>query len=141
MQDDKRLFELEALLNEAKRNNKEQIWKECKSFPKYMVDNYGHVKSLCRIVNRKCPSKTDIKYNYFFKEKILKHLHTGIDQRWTTVILIGEKENSRSQVSVAKLMVSSFLDIDLKDLPRQIYFIDGDSKNLALQNLSFFRKR
>jgi histidyl-tRNA synthetase len=141
MQDDKRLFELEALLDEAKRNNKEQIWKECKSFPKYMIDNYGHVKSLCRVVNKICPAKTDRKYDYVFKEKILKHLHTGIDQRWTTVVLIGEKENSRHQLSVAKLIVSTFLDIDLKDLPRQIYFIDGDSKNIVLQNLSFFRKK
>lgn len=141
MQDDKRLFELEALLNEAKEKYKEQIFLQCKSFPKYLVDNYGHVKSPCRIINRKCPSNVEKKYDYVFKEKILKHLHTGIDQRWTTVILIKDEINSRHQVSVAKLIASTFLDIEITELPRQIYFIDGDPKNLTLHNLSFFRTR
>ena len=139
MQDDKRLFELEALLNEAKVKYKDYFFKQCISFPKYEVSNYGHVKSPAKVVRRRCPRNMDKLYNYFIKEKILQHLHTGIDQRWTTVILVDDKSR-RNQISVAKLMVSTFLNIDIKELPRQIYFIDGDSKNLTLHNLSFFRR-
>lgn len=141
MQKDERLFELEELLNEAKEKYKAQIFLRCRSFPKYLVDNYGHVKSPAKVIQRKCPRDQNKLYNYFIKEKILHHLHTGVDQRWTTVILIKDDNYSKHQVSVAKLIASTFLNIEIKDLPRQIYFIDGNPKNLTLFNLSFFRSR
>ena len=144
MQEDKRLFELEELLNEAKEQNIGLIFKQCISFPRYEVSTYGQVKSPAKVITKKCPRGGDGEYSYFIKEKFLQHLHTGIDQRWTTVLLIKDEldgRRSRNQISIAKLIISTFLNIEIKELPRQIYFIDGDPKNITLHNLSFFRSR
>jgi hypothetical protein len=140
MQDDPMLFELEDKLIEAKEKYDGSYWKECLSFPKYRVDIYGHVKNPAHVERRRCPRNRHRKANYFVKEKILKHLHSGLDQKWTTV-RIKDKNDKLIQVSVAKLMVSSFLEIEIDKLPRQIYFIDCDTKNLSLANLTFIRSK
>ena len=136
---DEKVLELESLLNKVKSETKYEVFKPCIPFSRYEVSNYGHVKSPSRIVTRKAPRGSKF-FNYFIKEKYLKYLHTGIDQRWVTVILVNEKQERR-QVSVAKLIASAFLNIDVNELPRQIYYIDGDPKNVTLNNISFLRTR
>lgn len=131
--------ELEKRLDEAKKQFINHEFKECKDFPGYEISIHGQVKSLAKVIKKPCPRNVKKKWNYFFKEKILQHLHTGIDRRWTTVIL--STPERRKQISVAKLMISTFLDISLEDLPRQIFFIDGDSTNIVLNNLTFIRKK
>lgn len=41
-------------------------------------------------------------------------------------------------MSVAKLLIGTFMKIKINDLPRHVYFKDRNSKNVTLQNLTFF---
>lgn len=131
---------LEKKLNELKEKFKsdEESWIKISGFENYEISTFGRIKSLPTIETRKCP-KTGVMKKYIRKEAILKPLFTGIDQRWVAARLV-IKKNTYKQYSLAKLLLSSFLGIKIEKLPRSIYFINGNSHEVNLFNLTFIYK-
>lgn len=132
--------QLESQLREkASSIGGQQVFKKIYDFEGYQISNFGRVKSLTKVLVRKAPF-TGIQKNYTYKEKFLKVLNTGNDKKWCQVRLVKGK-NGYKQLSLIKLMVSAFLQISVDDLPRNVYVIDRDSKNINLSNLTLFRTR
>ena len=104
-------------------------------FWKYEISTLGRIKSLETIEKRKCP-KTGVMRKYIRKETILKPLFTGEDRRWVSA-RISVKQGIHKQVSVAKLLLSSFLGIKLEKLPHSVYYKNGNSHDCSLHNLTF----
>lgn len=114
----------------------EEIFIPIKGWKNYLISNFGTVKSLDKKVIKKCP-RSEKQVKYVYKGKILKPLLAGIDGRWKQVRLTNEKNEWR-QLSIVKLMISSFLKIHIDDLPHSIYFINGNTEDINLNNLTFF---
>jgi len=135
------LKELEEKLQELQRSIPEdqEVYIKAKDFDYYLISSYGNVKSLPRAVYRKRPRGKKFG-KYIYKGKILTPLYTGKDHRWLQVRLTGEKNEWR-QVSIAKLMISSFMDIPFDELPHGVYFLNLDSSDLRFHNLTFIRKK
>jgi len=128
---------LEKKLDELKEKYKadEEVWIKIPNFWNYEISTSGRIKSLETLEKRKCP-KTGVMRKYIRKEAILKPLYIGIDQRWVGAKL-SVKQGEHRQFSVAKLLLSTFLNIPINKLPHSIYFIDCDSHNVKLHNLTF----
>lgn len=73
--------------------------------------------------------------DYIRKERILKPLYIGIDRRWVAAKL-SVKQGKHRQLSVAKLLLSAALKIHVDKLPHSVWFIDQNSKNVILDNLT-----
>ena len=131
---------LESRLNELKEKYKadEEIWIKLPKFWNYEISTFGRIKSLETIEKRKCPKTGKIK-NFIRKEAILKPLYIGKNRRWTAAKL-SVKKSVHKQVSVAKLLLGALLNIPINKLPHSIYFLDWDSHNVNLHNLTFIRK-
>lgn len=128
---------LEKKLNELKEKFKEneESWIKISGFENYEISTFGRIKSLPTIETRKF-FKTGILKAFVKKELILKPLYVGIDRKWVAARLV-IKKNTYKQYSLAKLLLSSFLGIKIEKLPRSIYFINGDSHEVNLFNLTF----
>lgn len=87
---------------------------------------------------RKCPRTGELR-KYIRKEAILKPLYIGPGRKWTSAKL-SLKQGEHKQVSLAKLMLSAFLGIKLEKLPHSVYFINGNSHDVNLFNLTFIYK-
>ena len=114
----------------------QQVFKKIYDFDDYQISNFGRVKSLEKVIIRKAPF-SGIQTPYTYKEKYLKILNTGNDKKWCQIRLV--KNKKYKQLSLIKLMLSAFLQISVNDLPRNVYVIDRDSKNINLKNLTLFR--
>lgn len=128
---------LEKKLNELKEKFKadEEAWIKIPKFWNYEISTFGRIKSLETIEKRACP-KTGKMMKYIRKESILKPLYIGPGRKWTAA-KISLKQGEHRQFSLAKLLLSTFLNIPINKLPHSIYFIDCDSHNVKLHNLTF----
>lgn len=136
-----KLEKLEEKLDYLKKLIKEdeEIFKKIKGFKNYEVSNMGRVRSLDKKIFKLSP-RGGKKTKYVYKGKILTPLFTGPDRRWVQVRLTNEK-NSWRQLSIVKLMISTFLNISIDKLPHSLYCLDLNSKNINLHNLTFIRKK
>jgi len=130
---------IESRLNEVKKKFKknQESWVKIPGFWNYEISTLGRIKSLSTVEKRKCP-RSGIMKKYIRKEAILKPLFTGPNRRWVSA-RISVKQGIHKQVSLAKLLLSSFLNMKLEKLPHSVYFINNDSHSVALHNLTFIR--
>lgn len=116
----------------------EEVWMKLPNFWEYEISSFGRIKSLETIEKRACP-KTGKILDYVRKEAFLKPLFTGPNRRWVSAKLSLKKGEHR-QFSLAKLLLSTFLKVPLKELPHSVFFINWDSHDVRLHNLTFIRK-
>jgi len=130
---------IESRLNEVKKKFKknQESWVKIPGFWNYEISTFGRIKSLSTVEKRKCP-RSGIMKKYIRKEAILKPLFTGPNRRWVSA-RISVKQGEHRQFSLAKLMMTSFLGIKLEKLPHGVYFINNDSHEVSLHNLTFVR--
>lgn len=130
---------LETKLNEVKKKFKknQESWVKIPGFWNYEISNFGRLLSLETIEKRHCP-KTGVMRKYIRKEALLKPLFTGPNRKWVSA-RISVKQGIHKQVSLAKLMLSSFLNMKLEKLPHSVYFVNNDSHDVSLHNLTFIR--
>ena len=135
-----KVLELEKKLQKIKKETKENTWKSCFGFDGYEINEMGVVKRKEKTISRLKPrGKNGEVQNFYYKEKIMRPLCVGVDQRWKGIKLNVEY-NKPKQMSLAKLLASAFLEIDPKILPKFIFFLDGDSNNVILSNLTFLKR-
>lgn len=137
------MIKLEKKLEKAKKKIKDEVWKKLPDFDGYEVSSEGKIRSLSKVYYRTAPTKPDPNklIRYERKPKELIPLYTGIDRRWTQIRLRNRKQGSYIQLSLAKLVISAFLNVSFFKLPRFIYFINWDSHDCSLNNLTFDRKK
>jgi len=130
---------IETKLNEVKKKFKknQESWIKIPGFWNYEISTLGRIKSLSTVEKRKCP-RSGVMKKYIRKEAILKPLYTGPNRRWVSA-RISVKQGVHKQVSLAKLLLSSFLGIKLEKLPHSVYYINNDSHEVSLHNLTFVR--
>lgn len=129
---------LDALKNIMPKEK--EIFVKIKGWENYLISNFGTVKSLDKPIYKVRPRNMNMNGTYVYKGKTLSPLFAGPSRRWAQVRLTNEK-NSWRQLSIVKLMVSSFLNIPIDKLPHSIYCLNCDSKNIHLNNLTFIRKK
>lgn len=118
-----------------KKNKDEEKWVKAYGFPYYQVSSLGNVRRKQKIYYKKAPYTQKICRNVL-KARFLTPLHCGIDGNWLAIRFFVQK-NKWKQLSLAKVIVSSFLKIDIEELPHSIFYIDGDTSNVNIENLSF----
>lgn len=130
----------EQKLKRAVKKYQEERFVPIKDFSGYEISNLGKVVSLPKEIYMPAPRNDSRIVKYTRKQKFLKPLKCGPNQKWLQVRLT-ISTGKWKQVSIAKLMVSSFLKISLNDLPKEIYLIDRNTKNINLNNLTFFKPK
>lgn len=133
-------IELEQKLEKAVEKYQAETFIPIKDFSGYEISNLGAVLSLSKEIYMPAPKNDSRIVRYIRKQKFLKRLKCGPNHRWRQVRLT-TSTGKWKQTSIAKLMVSSFLDIPLKDLPREVFMKDRNPDNLSLNNLTFYRPR
>ena len=137
-----KLETLEAKLKEVQNSipKNEEVFIPIPEFKNYEVSNFGRVRSIGFYVKKAVPRNQNKITKYFYKPCVLKPLKAGENGRWRAYRLV-PKQGEWKQVSIQKLMLSSFLKIKLNKLPRIVYKINKyDFDDNSIYNLSFFFK-
>lgn len=100
-----------------------EIWKSIEGYENYEVSNFGNVKSLCRVVERK-------KYNYYIKEKMLKP--NKDKQGYERVFLTNIKGKT---LRVHRLVALNFI-INYKN-KKEVNHINGIKTDNRVENLEW----
>lgn len=107
----------------------EEIWKDIKDFEKrYMVSNYGRIKSLSKFVNNNPKSK---EIGYYSKEKILKTFDNTKGYKLVKLY----KDNKKYIKKVHRLVAETFIP-NIENKP-QVNHIDGNKQNNNIYNLEW----
>lgn len=136
------LNELETKLDEVKQSisRDEEIFLEIRGFNGYEISNWGTVKSADKFISRKWRGNPNKLSEYIFHGRILTPLRTGIDRNWRQVRLT-TAPNQYKQVSINKLMLSTFLDIPLEEVPNKVFNLDITSRKINLHDLTFIKSK
>ena len=118
-----------------KRIQNQEKWVKVYGFPDYQVSSLGRVRCKRKVYYKKSPFSEKICKNVL-KPHFLAPLYCGYGAKWPAIrFSIGK--NQWKQYSLAKVIVASFLKMDMDILPHSIFYIDRNPYNSDIQNLSF----